>query len=91
MSLSDWREQVDSPFVRPYIIDQMQEADLPEVVDIEERSGLNRWGYDAYRRELLKNESSIMLVARNLEPGAKVIGFLAGWTVEDEMHINNIA
>jgi ribosomal-protein-alanine N-acetyltransferase len=69
----------------------MREEDLDAVVEIEEMSGLNRWGYDAYRRELLKNENSLMLVALNLNPGRRVIGFLAGWTVEDELHINNIA
>jgi ribosomal-protein-alanine N-acetyltransferase len=72
----------------------MRERDLDEVVVLEEITGLNRWGYDAYRRELLKNPDSILLVARNFErdeQGRSVIGFLAGWTVEDEVHINNIA
>lgn len=78
---------------RPYMISQMFEADLDEVVEIEELSGLNRWGYDAYRRELLKNPSSVMLVARNTEiySDRKILGFFAGWTVEDELHVNNIA
>jgi [ribosomal protein S18]-alanine N-acetyltransferase len=69
----------------------MQERDLIEVVEIEETSGLNRWGYDAYRRELFTNPNSIMLVARNLVPGPEVIGFFAGWIVEDELHVNNVA
>lgn len=69
----------------------MREEDLREVVEIEESSGLNRWGYDAYRRELLKNDNSVMLVARNLTPGPSIVGFFAGWTVEDELHVNNIA
>lgn len=69
----------------------MREDDLNAVVEIEEMSGLNRWGYDAYRRELLKNDNSLMLVALNLNPGRRVIGFLAGWTVVDELHVNNIA
>ena len=30
-------------------IEQMLERDLPEVVRLEETTGLNRWGYDAYR------------------------------------------
>lgn len=72
-------------------INPMREEDLRSVVEIEEISGLNRWGYDAYRRELLKNPHSLMLVALNLNPGRRVIGFLAGWTVEDELHVNNIA
>jgi ribosomal-protein-alanine N-acetyltransferase len=74
-----------------FTIDFMQLEDLSEVVDIEEISGLNRWGYDSYKRELYTNPDSVMLVARSphLE-GRGVIGFFAGWTVADEMHINNI-
>src|SRR5215467_12176373 len=77
-----------------YEIEQMREQDLPEVVHLEETTGLNRWGYDAYRRELLRNPNSIMLVARSKDPfisGRNIIGFFAGWTVEDELHVNNIA
>jgi ribosomal-protein-alanine N-acetyltransferase len=69
----------------------MREQDLLEVVDIEEMSGLNRWGYNAYRRELLTNPNSVMMVARNLHPGPAIAGFFAGWIVEDELHINNVA
>jgi ribosomal-protein-alanine N-acetyltransferase len=75
-----------------YRIERMQEEDLDEVVQIEEISGLNRWGYEAYRRELLWNPNAVMLVARSLDPQQrKVVGFLAGWVVTDELHINNIA
>lgn len=76
---------------RSYSIEPMRESDLRDVVEIEESSGLNRWGYDAYRRELFTNENSVMIVARSLIPGPAVIGFFAGWTVEDEMHVNNVA
>lgn len=72
---------------------EMQEADLREVVEIEEVAGLSRWGYDTYRRELLTNPDAIMLVARTmlrLLPQRRIIGFLAAWIVADEMHINNI-
>ena len=77
-----------------FSIDRMCERDLKQVVEIEEASGLNRWGYDSYRREMLKNPTSVLLVARrswNPEPEPEVIGFFAGWTVSDEMHVNNIA
>jgi [ribosomal protein S18]-alanine N-acetyltransferase len=75
-----------------FTIDFMQLEDLLEVVEIEETSGLNRWGYDSYKRELYTNPDSVMLVARAPHlPGRGVIGFFAGWTVADEMHINNIA
>jgi [ribosomal protein S18]-alanine N-acetyltransferase len=91
LSLSESRDQfLQSPH-RPYTIEPMVETDLTEVVEIEEITGLNRWGYDAYRRELLKNPDAVMLVARNLGPGRGVVGFFAGWTVEDELHVNNIA
>jgi ribosomal-protein-alanine N-acetyltransferase len=72
----------------------MMERDLDEVVSIEETTGLNRWGYDAYRRELFKNPNSVLLVARSFErdeQGRSILGFLAGWTVEDELHVNNLA
>jgi ribosomal-protein-alanine N-acetyltransferase len=77
-----------------YTVESMQERDLIEVVEIEETTGLNRWGYDAYRRELFKNPNSVMLVARDLisgSPEPKILGFFAGWMVADELHINNIA
>jgi [ribosomal protein S18]-alanine N-acetyltransferase len=69
----------------------MREEWLEQVVWIEEMSGLNRWGYEAYRRELVRNPSSILLAARSTAEGGRILGFLAGWTVEDEMHVNNIA
>jgi ribosomal-protein-alanine N-acetyltransferase len=76
---------------RPYSIEPMRERDLIDVVEIEESSGLNRWGYDAYKRELFTNQNSVMIVARNSIPGPAVIGFFAGWTVADELHVNNVA
>lgn len=76
---------------RSYSIELMRERDLIDVVEIEESSGLNRWGYDAYRRELFTNPNSIMMVARNLVMGPVVIGFFAGWVIEDELHVNNVA
>jgi ribosomal-protein-alanine N-acetyltransferase len=91
LTVSNWKEQERPSRFYPYVIERMREEDLREVVEIEESSGLNRWGYDAYRRELLKNDNSVMLVARNLTPGPSIIGFFAGWTVEDELHVNNIA
>jgi ribosomal-protein-alanine N-acetyltransferase len=91
VSISNITSPNYEPILRPYSIRHMQERDLIEVVEIEETSGLNRWGYDAYRRELFTNPNSIMLVARNLVPGPEVIGFFAGWIVEDELHVNNVA
>ncbi|MBI3649630.1 MAG: ribosomal protein S18-alanine N-acetyltransferase [Acidobacteria bacterium] len=75
-----------------FSIDYMKMEDLQEVVFIEEQSGLNRWGFDSYKRELFTNPDAVMLVARSpYLAGRGVLGFFAGWTVADEMHVNNIA
>ncbi|HTF37699.1 MAG TPA: ribosomal protein S18-alanine N-acetyltransferase [Blastocatellia bacterium] len=91
MSISKLTSREYEAMFTPYSIEPMRERDLIDVVEIEETSGLNRWGYDAYRRELFTNPNSIMIVARNLVPGPGVIGFFAGWIVEDELHVNNVA
>lgn len=91
MSISKLTSREYEPMFRSYSIESMRERDLIDVVEIEETSGLNRWGYDAYRRELFTNPNSIMIVARNLVLGPAVIGFFAGWIVEDELHVNNVA
>ncbi|HLF82885.1 MAG TPA: ribosomal protein S18-alanine N-acetyltransferase [Blastocatellia bacterium] len=91
MSISNLTSREYEAMFKPYSIEPMRERDLVDVVEIEETSGLNRWGYDGYRRELFTNPNSIMIVARNLVPGPAVIGFFAGWIVEDELHVNNVA
>ena len=91
MSISDLASREYEPIFKPYSIEPMRERDLIGVVEIEDSSGLNRWGYDAYHRELFTNPNAIMMVARNLLAGTAVIGFFAGWIVEDEMHVNNVA
>lgn len=91
MSISNVTSREYEPIFRSYAIEPMRERDLIEVVEIEETSGLNRWGHDAYKRELFTNENSVMLVARNLLSKPEVIGFFAGWIVEDELHVNNVA
>ena len=91
MSISDSMSREHVQMFRPYSIEPMRERDLSDVVEIEETSGLNRWGYDAYKRELFTNQNAVMIVARNLISGPAVVGFFAGWTVEDELHVNNVA
>lgn len=75
-----------------YEIAPMSAHDLLEVVEIEESSGLSRWGWDSYHAELGRPEA-IMLVARRLTldgDGKKLQGFFAGRLGADELHINNI-
>jgi ribosomal-protein-alanine N-acetyltransferase len=75
-----------------YEIVPMSAHDLLEVVEIEETTGLSRWGWDSYHAELGRPEA-IMLVARRLTPdadGKRLHGFFAARLGADELHINNI-
>jgi ribosomal-protein-alanine N-acetyltransferase len=81
---------------REFFLARMSEHDLLEVVEIEENSGLSRWGWDAYHAELARESSSIMLVmrARNedgLSTTQSVKGFIAARIIGDEVHVNNVA
>lgn len=75
-----------------YEIVPMSANDLLEVVEIEETTGLSRWGWDSYHAELGRPEA-IMLIARRATPdadGKYLHGFFAARLGADELHINNI-
>ncbi len=77
-------------------ISRMTEHDLLEVVEIEEGSGLSRWGWAAYYAELQSNNRSLMLVARmarkhGSENDRKIAGYVVARLAADELHINNVA
>ena len=72
----------------------MTEHDLLEVVEIEEQSGLSRWGWSAYYAELHGPNREFMLVARprrkqNLS--FNIVGYIVARFVAGEIHINNVA
>ena len=75
-------------------ITRMTEHDLLEVVEIEEQSGLSRWGWAAYYAELQGSNRDLMLVARpldsTLEP-APIVGYIVARETAGELHINNFA
>jgi len=74
----------------------MAEADLREIGEIERTTGLSIWGEEAYRAELEKG-NSIMLVAVSAarefdaEQQRRVSGFIVARVTADEVHINNVA
>ena len=77
-------------------IARMTEHDLLEVVEIEESSGLSRWGWAAYYAELQGRHRNLMFVARIMNPEQRrAASTLAGYIVArmgaDELHINNVA
>jgi [ribosomal protein S18]-alanine N-acetyltransferase len=81
---------------RGYAIDRMTEHDLLEVVQIEETSGLSRWGWAAYYAELQGEHAPLMLVARldrsELNRGSEQLaGYIVARITAGELHINNFA
>ena len=87
-------EQRVAPDIRDITIIRMSEHDLLEIVEIEEQSGLSRWGWAAYYAELQGANRDLMLIAK---PRAAIIdsGPIAGYIVAretaGELHINNVA
>lgn len=82
-------EQSDVSIVR------MTEHDLLEVVEIEESSGLSRWGWAAYYAELQGGNRDLLLVAKPVRlAGAeahRIIGYIVARETAGELHINNVA
>lgn len=76
-------------------ITRMSEHDLIEVVQIEEQSGLSRWGWAAYYAELQGTNRELMLIARSSRSSIIESGTIAGYIVAretaGELHINNVA
>ena len=77
-------------------ITRMTEHDLLEVVEIEENSGLSRWGWAAYYAELQGSNSNLMLVARvanskQQQRSHSLAGYIVARLGADELHINNVA
>jgi ribosomal-protein-alanine N-acetyltransferase len=75
-------------------ITRMTEHDLLEVVEIEETTGLSRWGWAAYYAELQGANRDLMLVARPLDAtleSAPIAGYIVARETAGELHINNFA
>lgn len=73
----------------------MTEHDLLEVVEIEESSGLSRWGWAAYYAELQGGNRDFLLVAKPIhvrgnEPH-QIAGYIVARETAGELHINNVA
>ena len=74
---------------------RMSEHDLLEVVEIEEQSGLSRWGWAAYYAELQGTNRDLMLIARPTRSAiiaaAPIAGYIVARETAGELHINNVA
>ena len=87
-------ERRAAPAPKGISIARMSEHDLLEVVEIEEQSGLSRWGWAAYYAELQGANRDLMLVARPVEStieGSPIAGYIVARETAGELHINNFA
>ena len=87
-------EQRAAPAHHDISIERMTEHDLLEVVEIEEQSGLSRWGWAAYYAELQGANRDLMLVARlsqSAKEAAPIAGYIVSRETAGELHINNFA
>jgi ribosomal-protein-alanine N-acetyltransferase len=87
-------EQRVAPAPEGISIHRMSEHDLLEVVEIEEQSGLSRWGWAAYYAELQGANRDLMLIARPVEiviEAAPIAGYIVARETAGELHINNFA
>lgn len=77
------------------LITRMTEHDLLEVVEIEEASGLSRWGWAAYYAELQGVNRDLMLIARlaraPIIEHQRIAGYIVARESAGELHINNVA
>ena len=83
------------PTTEEITIGRMSEHDLLEVVEIEEKSGLSRWGWAAYYAELQGSNRDLMFVARPLGlsglESSTIVGYIVARETAGELHINNVA
>jgi [ribosomal protein S18]-alanine N-acetyltransferase len=74
----------------PWVIDRLgSEAEVDEVLAIEQASFTNPWTRQMYLAELENPDISWCYLART--PNGQAIGFCSFWLVMDELHINNLA
>jgi ribosomal-protein-alanine N-acetyltransferase len=88
-------EQRKAPTLDEIIITRMSEHDLLEIVEIEEQSGLSRWGWAAYYAELQGGNRELMLIARvarqSIIEASPIAGYIIARETAGELHINNVA
>src|SRR5438128_2032303 len=66
----------------------LSEADIDEIVEIEEAAFSNPWTRAMYMRELQNPDVSFLYILRMSD---RISGFCSFWLVLDEVHINNLA
>lgn len=72
-------------------INRMEEADLPEVMDIEKRSFPSPWSLGLFQKEL-QNSRARCLCARVREGNRSIVAaYIIFWIIAGEAHLHNLA
>jgi len=71
-----------------FVIQPMTNADLDEVLEVEQRSFSTPWSRFAFQTELNQNQYALYLVGKWQ---GRVIAYAGTWIVLDEAHITNVA
>lgn len=66
----------------------MKEADLTQVMAIEQKSFVDPWTLQSFYREIQENPYSRYLVAYRQE---RLVAYIGGWLITDQLHITNLA
>ena len=69
-------------------IGPMKEADLTQVMAIEQKSFVDPWTLQSFYREIQENPYSRYLVAYRQE---RLVAYIGGWLITDQLHITNLA
>ena len=69
-------------------IGPMKEADLSQVMAIEQKSFADPWTLQSFYREIQENPYSRYLVAYRQE---RLVAYIGGWLITDQLHITNLA
>lgn len=74
-----------------YFIRPLTEADIPQIVQIEQLVFPTPWTEHAFRSELADNAMAMYIVIVNSEDESGILGYGGLWQIFDEAHITNIA
>ncbi len=83
----------DSSPLHPVHIRRMEVSDLPQVIELDQRSFSLPWPERSFRFELENNEVSRCWVAELTPPGTAplLVGMIVIWLIEDEVHVATLA
>lgn len=79
----------DAGWASQFAIEKMTEADLDEVMAIEDVSFPRPWTRDVFADELVREWARLDVVRER--PSGRVVAFANYWIVADELHLLNIA